>query len=73
MRVHADPDQETIFLPVMKEGFVADITPTDAHLGDIAIKLLVKDPASQNLLYLICFKDPNSWNPYPDLVVNPGS
>jgi hypothetical protein len=51
MRVDADPDQETSFLPVMKEGFVADITPTDAHLGDIAIKLLIKDSASQNLLY----------------------
>jgi hypothetical protein len=51
MRVDADPDQETIFLPVMKEGFVADVTPADAHLGDIAIKLLIKDPASQNLLY----------------------
>jgi hypothetical protein len=54
MRVHADPDQETRFLPVMKEGFVADITPADAHLGDIVIKLLIKDPASQNMLYLIC-------------------
>jgi hypothetical protein len=57
----------------MKEGFVADVTPADAHLGDIAIKLLIKDPASQNMLYLICLEDPNTWNPYPDLFVNPGS
>jgi hypothetical protein len=51
MRVLADPDQQHSFLPVMEEGFVADITPADAHLGDIAIKLLIKYPASQNLLY----------------------
>ncbi len=43
--------RNTAFLPVMKEGFVADVTPADAHLGDIAIKLLIKDPASKNLLY----------------------
>jgi hypothetical protein len=46
MRADADPDQQTSFLPVMKEGFVADVTPADAHLRDIAIKLLIKDPAS---------------------------
>jgi hypothetical protein len=73
MRVDMDLDQETSFLPVMEKGFVADVTPADTHLGDIAIKLLIKDPASQNMLYLICFEDPNTRNPYPDLFVNPGS